>query len=364
MWTFFSALFLAIFVLMGCNKTEQAIAQVKASIGDMSNRPLAGKVHGKKFTPEKVLLDNSILTIRQGKEFFPELEVIIFLQGIEKGAIPEGKLFTVNTDNKRHYSIFVKWKEEGKELPEQEITANGYSLKLSFGKEQTKGILPGKISLSMPGKLDTEINGSFLTHIEGYRIINGHVDLTSNSNETLDEVALLYLKKKHSGKEVRIDNQRDGFLANLPDSRKWGYKDISYVVGEKGHIRTKLLFVKDANVWKIHQELQPILIHQAHPVYAPDPNEHSDMISFAVAQRGEKDVNGLFPGKPVYGTDINYAYNNMSGFATADFSFKIDGIEGAKPKRYLLRLINDHQWQISRELGDNEKVDLLTGKTE
>lgn len=356
-----NVLFLTIFIFWGCDKAGHAIAQVKASLGDFRNSPIAGKIRGRTFKPDRVLLENNILTIRQGKEFFPDLEVQIFLQGIEKGAIPEGRSFTVNTDGPINYTIFVKWKEEGKDLPEQKMTSNGYSLKLSFGKEEIKGELPGKIILSMPA-LSTEINGSFSTTIEGYRIINGQVDISSDSNQTLDEVALLYLRSKHKGKNIRIESQRDGFFAKLPDSRKWGYKDILYVVDEKTQVRTKLLFINNENIWKFHQELQPTQIHQAHPVFTPDSNEHSDMISFAVAQRAERDVNGLFLGKNVYEAKIDYGYNNMSGYATADFYFKIDGVEGNKARRYLLQLLNDHQWQVTRELGDNENVDLATGK--
>lgn len=361
--TFLLLLLLTICPFLGTEKTYHAVAQLKAPLADIRNTPVAGTVHGRRFTPDKVTLENGVLTIRQGKDFFADLEVQIFLQDLEKGAVPEGKSITITSDDGISQGIFVKWREKGKEIPEVAHTWNGYTLRLSFGKEETKGVLPGKIFLSLPGKLDTELQGHFSAQIEGYRLVNGEVDLTSDSNETLDEVALRYLKKKHPGKEISIDSQRDSFYAKLPDSRKWGHKDLSYVL-EKRPTRTKLLFVKESNVWKIHQELSPNLIHQAHPVFPPNPTEHSDIISFAVAQRAEKDVNAEFPGKSVHGTDIDYGYDNMSGFATVDFSFKINDFQKPMTKRYLLRLVGEYDWEVSRELGPNEQVNLQTGRSE
>ena len=325
---------------------------------------MRGKFNGRTVVPETASLENGVLTLRQGKEFLPDLEVRICVHGVQKGAVPIGKSIVIKPDDRTQQLIFIIWREEGKETPETTSVWDGYTLNLSFAPKEAEGVLRGKIHLSLRGKVDVELKGSFSAQIEGFRVINGEVDLTSDSSETLDEVALRYLKKKHGANNIHIDSQRDSFYARiLPDSRKWGHKDISYVVEGRRPIRTKLLFVKESNIWKIHQELPPNLIHQAHPVFAPDPVEHSDLITFAAAQRAEKDVAAQFPGKPVHGADIDYAYDNMSGFATADFEFNVDGVEKRLTKRYLLRLVSDYDWKVSRELGANEQVNLQTGKT-
>ena len=41
--------------------------------------PARGKIHGEAFVSKSVILENGILTIRDGDEFFPDHAVLVFL---------------------------------------------------------------------------------------------------------------------------------------------------------------------------------------------------------------------------------------------------------------------------------------------
>lgn len=354
------ALIIAIVLLLIFQENNHAAcAQTEGSpeLSTSGTTLVAGKLHGKPFRPDEAELENRQLTIRQGKSRSSGMNITISLFDIEKGEIPEGRSYSVLTDQRRDGSpiISIDWLKDGSETTSTEFVSAGYRLKLSFGKEKTKGSLPGEIEFSIPGKPETRVAGSFVAQVKGFRTINGKVDLTSDSHATLDEVALQHLREKDPGRGIKIEDQRDSTLVTLPDGRKWGYKDIAYSVGGKSAGRRKLQFIKDVEGWRVFAELQPGEVPAAHPVFPPDRNEYSEMVAFISAQQAEKDFPRSFPGKTVHGVDASCVYYDDMGFAGALLRFKIEGTDDQKLKQYVLRLVED-QWQIARELREDESV--------
>ena len=130
--------------------TKMKIPETKAS----------GTIHGVDFTVEKAELENGVLSLRQGKDFFPDLalDIFLFLKDNEK---IEGKNFKITTTagfDAPH--INMKWKAKDGQIPETETYTRDYAMLLQFGKGKD-GIIPGKIYVCLPDKSKSCVAGTF-----------------------------------------------------------------------------------------------------------------------------------------------------------------------------------------------------------
>lgn len=329
-----------------------------ASPVQQNTNSIAGTLYGREFKPETVELENGQLTFRQGEAFSPKLRLSIALFDLGRGEIPSGKVYAVYAGNRSNanISISTEWSNEAGE-PVYTFNIEGYSLKISFGKEEIKGLLPGMIEFSRPGTSKTVLVGAFVAKVKGLRFINGKVDLTSDAHAVLDEVAVEYLRKKHLGKEVKIAEQRDSMLVTTAAQRKWGYKDLSVTAAGKPVGRVKLLFTKQSGEWAIFSELQPEQFPQAHPVHPPDENEYEEMVTFVSARKGEEEFLKAFPGKGVYGVNVTCSYYDPdNGFVGASLKYRVEGSDAEHERQFVLRR-NDRRWEIIRELDGNARID-------
>jgi tetratricopeptide (TPR) repeat protein len=153
-------------------KTSRAAA-VTSHVGwtmNLSNvatpvTPASGRIHGKAFTVEAAKMENNILTLRQGKDFFPDRAVSIFMF-LKKEEALEGKTFNIATDHgfgAPH--IHMKWRDGGKKAPETKIFMKDYALRLQF-KKRENGTLPGNIFLSLPDDSKSFVAGTFLAQLQ------------------------------------------------------------------------------------------------------------------------------------------------------------------------------------------------------
>lgn len=126
--------------------------------------PASGKIHGRAFTVEKAKVENNILTLRQGKDFFPDRAVTIFMF-LKKGEALEGKAFNISEDHgfgAPH--IHMKWRDGGKNTPETKIFMKKYAMRLQF-REKQNGALPGDIFLSLPDDSKSFVAGTFMAEL-------------------------------------------------------------------------------------------------------------------------------------------------------------------------------------------------------
>ena len=126
--------------------------------------PVSGKVHGFDFAIEKAVLENGVLTLRQGKDLFPDLalDVMMFLK---QGEPAEGKKLQVAPDQAPGKPLLrLQWKEAGK-LKMEHFPGN-YSLVVELGRIQD-GKLPGKIHVALPDQSKSSLSGTFM--LEGVR---------------------------------------------------------------------------------------------------------------------------------------------------------------------------------------------------
>ncbi len=141
----------------------------KMSVPDV---PAAGRIHGVNFKPDRIQLENGILTLRQGKEFFADLEFTIFLF-LPKGESLPGKTFRVNKETEFGIPhVHVAWMPEQKlgTVPHTTTFTNKYAMILEFGPLQN-GTIPGKIYLCVPDESKSFVAGTFSVAMGGQALI-------------------------------------------------------------------------------------------------------------------------------------------------------------------------------------------------
>ncbi len=140
--------------------TRQRLVEAGALLVPAST-PAAGQIAGLPFTVEKATLKDGILTLRQGKEFFADREVAIFLF-LKQGESPVGRTWEITEamdSNNPH--VHFSWRDAGQSLPKTKILMNDYRMHLEFtpGKD---GALNGRIALATAGPQNGRVNGTFV----------------------------------------------------------------------------------------------------------------------------------------------------------------------------------------------------------
>lgn len=129
----------------------------------ISSSPACGMAHGTPFTVEKASLQNGILSLRKGKEFFADQEFMIFLF-LKKGETIDGKTYTMKHDGNFGPHVHFKYKVEGNSVPETKMFMKDYAMQLGFGKIKDKKVT-GKIYLCLPDEAKSYVEGTFVAEI-------------------------------------------------------------------------------------------------------------------------------------------------------------------------------------------------------
>lgn len=346
-----------VFIAVGSDKSIVYAAEVETP-----DHPAKGQIHGKTFIYENGEIKDGILKLRQGKEFFADIELTVFLF-LKEGEIPAGKIYKVTdgpTFGVPH--INISWKEDNESLPKHESYMNRYTMYLEFGRENNKR-LPGKINLRLPDKLRSYVAGTFEVDIKGLRLIGDKPDLTSDSFRTLEYVAQKYIETKKPGQTIKVLNFRDGTLTQPHPSIKTqiGYIEMKYQIGNGSPLVTRFQFVKEKEGWRVYRTLNKNQIYQAHPVEIPNPKDPPHkLFEYVVAKKVETDERKQFPDKGIYNVQFTYSYSPPVKMGEGKIKYTLD--EDGKPieRVYLLRLTNDG-WMLDRALEKNETINYKMG---
>ena len=136
-------------------------ASTPATIPDS---PVAGKIHGRDFAIEKVVFENGVLTLRQGKDYFPDLALDVMMF-IRQGESLAGKQVKITPGQTTGIPLLrLQWRESGKGLPETENFSGSYTLVLEFGQVEGNKV-PGRIFVALPDQAKSTLSGKF--EVEG-----------------------------------------------------------------------------------------------------------------------------------------------------------------------------------------------------
>ena len=126
-------------------------------------KPASGRLHGEPFTLERAELQGGVLSLRQGHEFFADLEFKLFLF-VDSYTRLEGQYLDIldeeNPPVKSVPHVYMSWKPDPKSLPKSKSWTGDYLIRLKFG-QMRNGRLPGEIYLCLPDMKQSFVAGTF-----------------------------------------------------------------------------------------------------------------------------------------------------------------------------------------------------------
>ena len=211
--------------------------------------PAKGQVGGKLFAVEAAAFEGGALTLRQG----PDSVVRVDLTNMPWAA-PAGKVFkfTPASDGELP-QVAIRWKEAGQPQASVKRFGGKYTLQLEFGPERDNK-LPGKIYLVLPAEAKTSIAGTFEADIRGFRIVNGKPDLSVDSIDTLQFLALREVLQDDPNKPMQnLAFHRGRYVTSMEADTPTGYIELQYQSGETKPQVQKFQFVKQNGEWRIQR---------------------------------------------------------------------------------------------------------------
>ncbi len=336
--------------------TKPAVAEIPAV-------PAKGQLHGKPFVVENSYFESGVLGLRLGKDVTADLEVKVMLPGMV-WETPAGKIFKVTeAGGPSAPQVALAWKEEGQKTPSERKFNDKYTLALEFGAEKDKK-LPGKIQLSLPDETKSHVAGTFEADIRGFRIVDGKPDLSADSVETLQYLALRELLKDDPNKSLEVLAFRDGRYAP-PDStgkNMTGYLEAEYRLGQGTASVRRFQFEKAAGAWKVLRVLSGNQLNEAHPAQVPGVKDSpARTLTYLAAKKLESDIQKKFPDKTIYEAEFMSRHNDKFKIGVCEASYRLDA-GGEKIKTAYLFRRQSGGWALDLALGDREKVDFDTGR--
>jgi hypothetical protein len=122
--------------------------------------PAGGKVHGKFFTGQKMVLNADGLTIRTAS-YPPEAGITVYLRPDPIESL-FGKSIVFEADTPGAPQVFLRWKDAQGQAAQQ--AATGYAMRIEFGQPAGNNI-SGKIYLCTPDEMKSYVVGRFNAEI-------------------------------------------------------------------------------------------------------------------------------------------------------------------------------------------------------
>lgn len=317
--------------------------------------PVTGQIAGSVFEPDSVVVEGGVLAFVQSKE--PQTAVLVRLVG-PRWETPTGKKFKYTPAVNDAPVVIVNRMVDGE--MKQQSYLDKYTLVLEFGTEKDRK-LPGKLSLNVPG--EATLAGVFDADIKGFRFVDGKPDLSADSTDTLQYLALREILKDDPDKQVDVLAFRDGRYAADAAQKNAGYIEVEYRVGSAPAEIKRFQFVKDPD-WKVRGMLALNQVDEAHPLSAPSAKDApAELLAYLAAKRLETDVKKRSPKKGIYGVTFVTRHNTKTKVGVTEASYQTEPGGPSLKTAYLFRL-NKKGWTLDRELKAKEKINIDTGKLE
>jgi hypothetical protein len=341
----------------------RAVAKAKSE-PEFPDRLASGQIFKAAFAVESADIENGVLTLRQEGGSFPT-EVIVNLR-TQSWQVPAGRNFETAPNaaaGPDSPMVRVRWRESGeKEFRERDFT-DKLSLKLEFARLQDRK-LPGKIRLVLPDEDKSQIAGTFNAELRGFRVVDGKPDLSADSVDTLQYLALREILKDDPDMRLQEVAFRQGRYAAAPATGlPTGYIEIQYRAGDAAPEARKFQFVKEQDQWRIARALQPDQLDVAHPREVPGAKSLPDQLfPYLAARRIETEVQKSKAGSLLVAGDFATRYNDKKKIGVVEVGYKVG--DGAPVQTAFLFQQDKKGWKLVRELKKKERVNIATGKVE
>ncbi|MDX1367124.1 MFS transporter [Pseudomonas sp.] len=161
---------------------------------------LHGELNGQPFVPQQGELLGSVLSLREGQDFFARRELVIRLQQPVTGAL---RLDVLPGDQGPLPEVEVSWLLPEQDLPEARRLSHGYTLHLNL-QPVPPNKLAGDFHLVLPAQYKTILSGRLELFRDGLRYRDGRVDRHIDSTDTLAYVIEDYLQRRFASRSVQL----------------------------------------------------------------------------------------------------------------------------------------------------------------
>jgi hypothetical protein len=324
----------------------------------------SGEIFKTAFAVESAEIDNGVLTLRQGTK--PQATEVTLLLRTKSWQVPADRSFQFpgkTAADAPAPTIRVRWPESGrKELSERDF-AEGYTLKLELGKVQDNK-LPGKIYLTLPDTDNSQIAGTFNAAVRGFHFVDGKPDLSSDSVDTLQYLALREILKDDPDMPLTDVAFRQGrYTANPASGPPTGYIEIQYRVRDGAPNERKYQFVKEQDEWRVARTLRPDQLDAAHPREIPGPKGAPEqLLPYLTAKHIESQAQKRHAGSLLVASGFATRYNEKKRIGVVEVGYKVG--DGDPVRTAFLFRLDKKGWEFARELKKTERVNLATGKVD
>ncbi|SNR93248.1 MFS transporter [Pseudomonas segetis] len=174
--------------------------QPDAAAPSALNFALNGELNGQPFNPQQGELIDGVLTLREGQDFFARREVVIRLPQQPDGAV---NVDVLPRDTGRLPEVEISWLLPEQELPEARRVRHGYTLHLAL-TPLAPNKLEGDFHLVLPPQFKTTLSGKVELFSNGLRYVDGKVDRSVDSRDTLAYIIEDYLQRRFITRQVQL----------------------------------------------------------------------------------------------------------------------------------------------------------------
>jgi hypothetical protein len=326
-------------------------------------QPVRGDLNGKPFVVERAYIEGGRLLLMTGTDANGS-GVSVQLPA-KPWEVPLGKRFKfINASGPDVPVVRVSWAGDGGAPAGQQEFHDKYTLVVDLGQEEDRHV-PGKFYLSVPGTPKNIVAGTFDAEIRGFRIIDGKPDLTADSTDTLQYLALRDLLKDDPDKNVSEIQFPDARLSDAASGgKRTGYLEMVYRVGDGAPVTKRMQFVKDKGEWREAGTLKLNEIEEAHPIVKPGPKDPPAVLfPYLVAKRIEAQVHAKSRKLGVFDATFATRVSDKHRIGQCEASYRLENAKEPTKVAYLFRK-KGAAWVMERTLAKKERINFDTGRIE
>ncbi len=320
--------------------------------------PAAGRLQGRDFRVKGATIENGILSLRQGEDFFADRELLIFLF-LDDREIPSGRRFDVGADAQPGTltpHLHIKWRDDAEQMPETNIVMNEYRMTLEFGQEADRK-LPGRIELTVPGQPATKVSGRFEADVKGLIIREGVADLGVDSFDVLRFLAERYVLEQRPGTppaELEYGNGRFTHADPERPALQVGSFEVRMPGDDGRPLLWRLQFAKRDGLWQVERRLSHAQLLEAHPIEVPPPDARPrHRFAYVMARVLESELAAEAAEKGFYDVRFRSSYKPQERSGEGVASYRLGPAGEPVERRFLFRE-RDSGWALVRELVPGE----------
>ncbi len=161
---------------------------------------LRGELNGRPFAPQQAELQDGVLSLREGQDFFAQSELVIRLPHADKGPV---RVDVLPADQGILPEVEISWLLPEQEQPEARRLSRGYTLHLDL-QPVAPNKLAGDFHLVLPAQFKTTLSGKLELFSNGLRYQGDKVNRQFDSVDTVSHVIEDYLERRFVTRQVQL----------------------------------------------------------------------------------------------------------------------------------------------------------------